>query len=54
MSPVPIVVGLVVALLAVIFAWSGMSLACGLVMLLAAIIIGLLFAFYTLLPKWPG
>ena len=41
MHPVTIIVGLVVVLLSVIFAWTGMSVAWGLVMVLAAALIGL-------------
>lgn len=54
MHPVTIIIGLVVTLLAVIYAWTGMPLAWGLVMFLSAAVIGLMILFVSALPRWPG
>lgn len=54
MHPVAIIIGLIIALLTVIYAWTGMPLVWGIVMFLVAINIGLMILFVSVLPKWPG
>ncbi len=54
MNPIVVIAGLVVALLAVIYAWTGLALAWGIVMFLCVVIVGLVVLWIHTLPRWPG
>jgi hypothetical protein len=54
MSPVAVIAGLVVALLAIVYVWTGMPLAWGIVMVLVVALVALAWLFVASLPRWPG
>jgi hypothetical protein len=54
LHPLTVIIGLVVVILAMVFAWSGMSVAWGLVILLAFLLVLVLALWVWSLPRWPG